>query len=43
MRELFLMAFVFSIKYEAGSSAKGRKQERSGEDVGRLRRGKDIS
>lgn len=37
MRELFLMAFAFSIKYEGGSSAKGRKQERSGEDVRILR------
>lgn len=38
MRVLFLLAFVFSIKYEAGLSAKDRKQERSGEDVTNLRR-----
>lgn len=28
------MAFVFSIKHEARSAVKGRKRERSGEDVG---------
>lgn len=32
------MAFVFSTKYEARPSAKGRKQERSGKDIEGLRR-----
>lgn len=38
MRELFLMAFVFSTKYKARSSAKSRKQEKNGKDVEGLRR-----